>query len=199
MSEKDIVIKQGKTFSMPVRWESYPIVYKPITGITQAAPCIVTCASHLVPDGWRVAVVSVKGMKEINAKNSPLQDTDYVQATVVDPDKLELNTVNSSEYAAYTSGGYIRYNTPVDITGMKARMSIKDKVGGTLLMSLTTENNRISIDAVNKIILLHISAADTALITWKKGVYDLELVSADTVEVVEILKGAVSVEKESTT
>ena len=196
--DKDLTILQGKTFSLPIRWEVEPYVYKPITGISQAAPAIVDCTGHGVPDGWRVAVVSVKGMTQINAASNPPKDNEYVVATVVDADTLELNTVNSSGYKPYTSGGYVQYRTPKDLTDYSARMSIKDKVGGTELLSLTTANARIAIDEAGYSIELVLSEADTAAIDWKKAVYDLELVSPTGV-VSCLLRGNISVVYEVTT
>ena len=49
----DLSIIQGDTFSQIIRWETEPIVYSPITGITQAAPAVITATSHGVPNGWR--------------------------------------------------------------------------------------------------------------------------------------------------
>lgn len=194
---KDLAIHQGKTFVFPVKWETEPIVYKAITGITQAAPCVVSSIGHGVPDGWRVAIVSVKGMTQINAANTPPRDADYYVATVTGADALTLNEVNSSDFKAWTSGGYIQYNTPKDLAGHSARMLIKDKVGGTTLLELSDANHRIVLDNTTKTITLNISAADTEQITWKKGVYDLELIDGDVVTA--LLYGAVTVTKEVTT
>lgn len=195
---KNLTLLQGKTFSLALRWETGPIVYKPITGITQTAPARVTAPSHGIPNGWRVAIVSVKGMTQINAANTPPRPKDHYKATVVDSNTVEFNDINAAEFKAYQSGGYLQFNTPVSMAGMTARMSIKDKVGGTQLLSLTTENDRIALDDVAKTITLHIAAADTALITWKRGVYDLELVSADGT-VTGLLSGEVTVSQEVTT
>jgi hypothetical protein len=128
--KKDLTILQGRTFSYPLKWEIEPIVYKPITAITQAAPCVVTAVGHGLPDGWRVAIVSVKGMTQINASNPP-KDSEYVVAKKLTTDTIELNTVNAAEYKPYTSGGYVQYNTPQDLTSYVARMSIKDKISPT--------------------------------------------------------------------
>jgi hypothetical protein len=136
-------------------------------------------------------------MTQINASTPP-KDSEYVVATVLTADTLELNTVNAAEYKAYTSGGYVQYNTPQDLTGYIARMSIKDKVGGTELMSLTTTNLRILIDNATKTIKLDIDAADTAAITWKKGVYDLEMESPAGV-ITALMFGTVTVTNEVTT
>ena len=195
--KNDLTLLQGRTFNHTIKWEILPVVYKPITAITQAAPCVVTAVGHGVPDGWRVAIVSVKGMTQINASNPP-KDNEYVVAKKLTADTIELNTVNAAEYKAYTSGGYVQYNTPQDLTSYIARMSIKDKVGGTELMSLTTTNSRILIDNTTKTITLEIDADDTAAITFKKGVYDLELESPSGV-VTALMYGNVTVTNEVTT
>lgn len=195
--QEHLTILQGKTYEKVIQWQTEPIVYKPITGITQSAPAVVACVGHGVPDGWRVAIVSAKGMTQINAKNTPPKDSDYVIAKRLTDDTLELNTVNAADFKAYTSGGYVQYNTPQDLTGYIARMDIKDKIGGTVLLSLTTENLRILIDNTTKTIKLDIDADDTAAITWKRGVYDLELESPSGV-VTALMFGTVTVTNEVT-
>lgn len=194
----DLKIEQGKTFSLTVRWATLPFVYSAITAITKAAPAVITSPAHGVPDGWRVAVVSAGGMRRINAKNTPPRSSDYHRATVVDSSTVSLNDVNSTDYSAYTSGGYLQYKTPVDLAGFTARMSIKDDVGGTELLRLDTTNGRITLDNAAKTIALSISAADTAAITWLEGVYDLELVSGSGV-VSLVMSGSVAVDTEVTT
>lgn len=194
---KDLIIEQGKTFSQVLRWEAPPIIYAPITGITQTAPVRITAPLHDCPPGWRVAVVSVKGMSQINAQNSPPKASDYHSATVIDQNTVELNDVNAADFKAYVSGGYLQFNTPVDLTGYSARMSIKDKIGGTELMSLTSASE-IDVDAVGATITINITATVTASLGWKKGVYDLELISAVGV-VTALLAGTISVTREVTT
>jgi hypothetical protein len=136
-------------------------------------------------------------MTQINASN-PVKEKEAVYATVVDADHVELNTVNSSLYSAYLSGGYLQFNTPHSLTGYTARMSIRDEVGGTSLLSLTTENGGIVLDDVAKTITLNISAAATAELTFETGTYDLEMVSAGGV-VTALLAGTVTLEFENTT
>lgn len=197
-TKHDIVIQQGKTFNQVVRWESTPIVYKAISAITQAAPVQITATAHGVPAGWRVAVVSVKGMLQINAKNPTPRPSDYHPATVVSANAITLNDVNSADYTAYQSGGYLQYNTPVDMAGFTGRMTIKDKVGGTVLETLTTANGKIVLDNTAKTITILLDAVTTAAYPWTVGVYDLEMVSAGGV-VTAILSGRVTVAKEVTT
>lgn len=199
----DIEIKQGKTFSLVLRWEAEPIVYKAITAISFAngAPRL-TVPNHETLNEWRGAITRVKGPKQINAKNVPPRESDYVQATVIDADTIELNKVTpcdeqGNEWPAYVSGGFWQYNTPVDLAGYTARMSIKNRIGGTELLLLTTENGRIAIDNTAKTITFTISAADTAAIDWKKGVFEVEMVNGS--YVCPIYYGNVSVTQEVAT
>lgn len=206
---KDLEIQQGKTFSLVLRWETEPIVRKAITAIslTNGAPRL-TVTGHGTPNGWRGAVTRVKGMTQINAKSTPPRASDYLAATVIDANTIELNSVtpcddSGNEWSAYVSGGFWQYNTPVDLAGYTARMKIKDKVGGTVLASTEAGDSprnvlTIAIDNTAKTITLSIAATATDDFTWSKGVYDLEMVSGSGV-VTTILSGKVTVAKEVTT
>ena len=143
-------------------------------------------------------MVSAQGIVEINAVSNPPKDTDYRIGTVVDASTVELNAVNSSDYGLYTSGGYLQYNTPKDLAGYTARMTIRDKiVGGTELIHLVSPTD-IVVDNTTKTTTFTITATVTAGFTWTKGVYDLELVDPTGV-VTALLSGKVTVKKEITT
>lgn len=195
--DQNLIIQKGGTFSLVLRWEVEPLVHKPVSAVTRATPCVITATAHGVPDGWNVALVDATGMTELNAESMPPAGRDWHKATLVDADNVKLNDVSSAKYKVYVSGGALVYYTPQDLTGFLARLTVKDKVGGTVLMSLT-DSDGIDLDAVNFAITLTIDAADTALIDWKKGVYDLELESATGV-VTKLLEGRVSVQEEVTT
>lgn len=195
---QDLVIEQGKTFSRVLRWETAPVVYKPITAIAQAAPMVVTAAAHGIPPGWRAALLSVKGMVQANAANSPPRAADYHKATVVDPNTVSFNDINSLPYSPYISGGVLAYNTPAPLTGYTAAMSIKDKIGGTELLRLDTTTTRIVVDAVGMTITLTVDAVTTLGLLWAAGVYDLKLTSPGGV-VTELLAGNVTVAPAVTT
>lgn len=197
--KQNLTIRQGETFLRVIRWETPPFIYKPITAITKSAPVSITATAHGLKTGWRAVVVSVVGMDEINAHHTPPREHEFKQVTYIDDNTVQLNTVNTSEYDTYVSGGYLQFYTPVDLTSYTARMTIKNKVGGTTLMSLTSgaPDNRIALDNVNHTVTLTISAADTAAITWKTGVYDLEMVSPSNV-VTTIFSGNIVVTQEVT-
>lgn len=202
MKTEDLEIIRGDTFVFPVYWEDTDFVFKAISAVTNTAPVkITTAVAHTLKNRWRAAVVSVQGCKGINAEDpQKLRDSDFHEVTVVDTTNIELNKVNGAEFTAYVSGGYLQFYKPVDLTGFTARMSIKDKRGdaGVELLRLDTTNLGISIDVANNVITLNVSATATADIAWKRGVYDLELVSASGV-VTKIMSGSVSVAQEATT
>ena len=198
MAGKDFTILQGKTFSAPIRWEAPPIVYKEIASMSQTAPFVLTTVvPHELPDGWRCAIVGAKGMTELNAEANAVKDKDYHVATVTGPSAIQFNDVNASGFKPYASGGHLQYNTPIDLAGFTARMQVRDKIGGTILVELTTATNEIILNNTAKTILLVLSAEETAAFTWVKGVYDLELVSPAGV-VTQLLSGKISVSKEVT-
>ena len=203
---QDITIKQGKTFSRVLRWGTKPVVRKPITGISldSGAPRL-TVVGHGLKNGWPAYVSRVKGMVNINALNNPPKPSDYKESTVIDPDTIEFNEVtpvdaNGREWPAWTSGGFLEYNTPVDLSGYTARIKIKNKVGGTVLASNDPADGvlnviTVAIDDATKTITLTIAASATDDFAWTKGVYELEMVSASNV-VTDVMSGNVVVTKE---
>lgn len=197
MTTKNFTIVQGKTFNPVVRWNALPWIYVSITAITRAAPAVVTAPAHGMPDGWLAAIVSAKGMEEINAQNDPPKITEMHKGTVVNANTVQFNDINSSNYAAYTSGGYLQFYTPVDLTGAIARMKIKNKVGGTVAADLSTTNGKITVNNTTKVIQPVVSATESAALAKGSYVYDLEVEIAGVVR--EILRGSITVQSEITT
>ena len=189
-SKLNFKVYQGSTFSETLRWESATKVYVPITNITKTAPMVVIATDHGVPPNWRTKISGVQGMKEANT-------ADYVLVTGVTPNTLTYNSVNALNYTAYTSGGVLEYNQPVDLSQYTARMQIREKVSSaTVIKELTSSAGDIVIDNTVKTITLKISAVDTAQFTFKSAVYSLELVNADVV--VPFIYGNLTLEVEVT-
>lgn len=84
------------------------------------------------------------------------------------------------------------------LTGYTARMTIKDRYSGTSILSLTTENGRISITGASGIVTLTLTDIETAaLAATNNAIYDLELISgAGAVE--KLLKGNITIQSEVT-
>jgi hypothetical protein len=189
-------IIQGSTLSQPVRYGIEPLVYKPITAVVNLAPLRLTVPTHEMPPTWRTELLSLKGLVELNSTETG-KDSDYHVATVIGPDTVEFNEINAAKYGAYTANsGYLRYYTPAVLTGKKAFLYIWNKINGTLLLTLSSDNGDIDIDDVNFEMTINMSAQDTGALTWKKGVYVLKLEETLTGVVEEVVSGPVEVEIE---
>lgn len=202
VGQRDFEIIQGATFDPVIRWGSGEVVFKAITNITQAAPTVVTAPSHGLVENWPVSFTGVLGMTQINAKEDPPGASDIKHVKVVDTDTVEIKRLSSALFTAYKSGGYLRYNVPVDMAGFTARMYFrKNKKDAVPLMMLDTDGG-ITLNNTDKRIEIFISAVDTAAITWKRAYYDLEMVAGaldDTNAVVDrILEGVVTISPEAT-
>lgn len=197
----DLVIEQGKTFSRTIRWESTVLAWKAITAIGQVAPMLVTATGHGAPDGWKAAITNVLGMLNANAAHTPPWDSEFQPLTFVGANQVAFNGVSAAGFDPYVSGGYLVYYVPVSLATMTARMKIKDRLGGTTLVTLATppvSGSGFVIDDTAKTITLTITAVDTAAFTWTDGVYDLEMVDSSNAAVVAILSGNVTVIDEVT-
>ena len=197
--QHDIELRRGATFVLPVRWETTPWLYAAIASISLTAPVAITSAAHTIPDGWNVAVVDAKGLTQLNAKNNPPKASDMRRATVVSATQIQFNEISAAAFGKHQAGsGYLAWLTPHTLTGYTARMQIKDRVGGAVLLSLTTENGGITLNDAGKVIEITITAEQSEAFAWTSAVYDLELVSAAG-KVTPLLEGAASVSGEVTT
>jgi hypothetical protein len=162
-------IYQGGTFKQVLRWESATKEYIPITGIAKSAPVAITAPQHNIPPGWRVKVLNAGGMKEIN-------DDTYHQATVVTENLIELNDVVSLNYATYTTGGVLEYNSPINLSGYTARLTLVENVNSTIpLYEVTSAEGGVVLDNINRTITINIPANDTKDFTFSKAIYELSL------------------------
>lgn len=102
--------------------------------------------------------------------------------------------------------------SPLDLTSYTARMSVRKKVGGTEIISLTTVNGRITLGGAAGTIVLSITSADSANLApagytpiglepsvsvAPAYVYDLEIVSP-TAAVTRVCEGTFTVTPEVT-
>lgn len=192
----DLRIVKGYTFVRTFRPGALPYLYMPITGITQAAPARVHCVAHGIPDGWPVAIVSAKGMRQINAESNPPRGDDWKQASVADTDHIDLNAVNSANFSEYTSGGFVQLYTPTDLAGATASLTVWDKPDGTQLLQLTSPSGGMVLDNTTKAITATLSATAAAALTWLRGVYEAKLTLAGGV-VIPLSHGVAVVETEA--
>ena len=74
---------------------------KGITAATMANPCVLTVPGHGLTAGRTIHITSVGGMTELNDR--------MLTATVLTPDTISLDGVNSTAFGTYTSAGSIAY------------------------------------------------------------------------------------------
>jgi len=80
---------------------------------------------------------------------------------------------------------------PYDLTGWIGRMQVRPTVDSdTKSVDATTENDMIVLGGTSGTVSVHLPASETDKITYKKGVYDLELEAPDG-RVVRLLQGKV--------
>ncbi len=82
--------------------------------------------------------------------------------------------------------------TAINLTGYTARMQLRPRIGGPVLIELTTENGRIALGGSAGTIDLTIAAADTTTLPTSTVKYDLELISAGGL-VYRLIEGAVTI------
>lgn len=87
---------------------------------------------------------------------------------------------------------------PVPLTGYKARMQVRASVSApVVLLELTTENGLLVIEPAAGRVAIALDPVTTAAMTWKRGVYDIELVSP-TDSVARLVAGSITVSREVT-
>jgi hypothetical protein len=195
--QKNIRICQGKTYFKEFLWGVGPLIYKPIESIDRSAPLVMKVPNHDLIDDWPFYITHVQGMRDIN--DNPDTPINPRFARVIDADTLELNSVVSLDFGQHTPNtGVIRYATYPNFSGMEARMQIRNRVGGTVLLSLTSQpDGGIVLDNLNKKIVIEVGADVTEGFGWKRGVYDLEIEDISG-RVYGIAYGSVSLFKEVT-
>ncbi len=162
-------IIQGATLRDTLRIMQPLFVYRPITQIEATAPVRLK-VDHDLPGDWLVWIQGVQQMPELN--KAPRQQLPH-RATVVDDETLSINML--SAITRTPSGGQLIYQPPVDLTGAKARMQVRDAPGGAVLLELSSDSGGGLVIQATGTILREVSAPDTAALTWTKGVYDLEV------------------------
>lgn len=204
MTPKNLFLVAGHTYKEVIRWETEPIVRKPISGIsTMTGAPRIALIGHGIPDGWRVAITGCKGMTEINADDQERPgNADYRTATVIDNDTIELNELSAGGYRPWTSGGFVQWNSPATLAGFSARLRVKNRPDGALFASNLVADSplntlSVDIDTTRHTIVITFSSMATASLAGKYGVYDLELVSGDDPPVVtQLVAGRIRVERE---
>ena len=190
IERRDFVVALGETFRPVIRWATPELVSTAISAISQTAPVVVTAVGHGTPAGWPVAVVSARGMLQINAPRFPPRAGDWHAATVMTADTVKLNDVNSADFSAYTSGGFLVRQKPVSLTGVTVRLVIRDAPLNGAILATLTEVVGITVDQTAFTISPRL---ETAALSWTVGYYDLEVTDPSTT-ITQVLTGTITIQ-----
>ena len=170
--------RRGSSVEIPIRIESDVWEYADIQTIDNGSPVKITAASHGIKDQWRVAVQNAKVLTDLNAENNPPKDSELRIATVVDANSVEFNSINASGMKTHTANtGQLAYYKPLDLSSYtSARMDIKQKVGGAILVTLNTTDTTLEIDSVSCAIWMFPSIEQTLLLPAGEYVFDVEMI-----------------------
>lgn len=175
LQKLNITIRRGATNVIPIRIESETWKYASITAVAQTAPLRITAPTHGIPDNWRAGIMNLSLAGDFAAQNNPPKDAELRPVTVIDADTVEFNAINGAAFRAYVSGGQLAYREPLDLTPYNgARMDVKDKVGGTTLVSFELGLG-ITLETLTPALLLEPTIEQSMLLAAKTYVFDIEL------------------------
>jgi hypothetical protein len=187
----DLRILQGAKFSRRFSWHGNGTILREIESITPGAPTVITVTGHGLSSLTKTPVF-ISGVK-----GAPGLNTDSCAATAATYLTDDTFSVNVSTVGKRPTQGVVEYYSNTDLTNYTARMQIRSSIDSEdVIIELTTENGRISLDADGGIALF-IADTDTAALDFTNAVYDLELIppggGAD-----RILEGRVTLSPEVT-
>ena len=181
-----VSVRKGADADIALRLETSILKFSAISSMTQSAPLRVTSTGHGLLDQWHAAIVDAQGMTELNAvESNAIRDSEFHQISVVDANTVAFNGISSAGFRPYTSGGYLAYYAPLDLSGYtSARMDIKRRVGGDVELALNTANGTLQIDAATHSIWIRLDDTHLDALPAREYVFDIELVSATTVDAI---------------
>lgn len=174
MTQEILTLNQGATFRKG--WTLYEgdDVVKSIASITLGYPTVLTVTSHGLPDGViPVAIVNVSKLE-----TSSVEPDDRIVAKKIDSNTLSIN-VDSSDYSAYVSGGYLVYTPPKDLTGYTAQAQARKKISSTTPYFTLTDTDGITLGGIEGTVDVEISDERTALVPDKTCYMQVELIAPD--------------------
>lgn len=188
---QDFCVQTGTTWHPTVRWGTGVLTCRPVQALTQGAPISITANNHGLPNGWPAALSGVQGMTQANAENYPPEGDDLHTGYVVDTNTVQFNDVDSSNFSAYTTGGYLVYDTPQNMAGFSLSLGIyADAAYSMLLTTLTSAGAQITVDNTLKTIT---PLLQTAGLTWSTGYYRLDATDGGGI-VTELMRGVINIE-----
>ncbi len=201
MANLRLSVRKGASADIPILVETDTLSFSAISGMEKVAPLRVTSTGHGIIDGWRAAVVDAKGMTELNAADSSsVRDSELHRVTVVDANTIEFDGISAANFKTYTGSGYLAFYAPKDLSDYTAaRMDLKTRAGGEVVLALSTTDGTLEIDAAASAV--YVRLPDDALdeVPARDYVFDVELIRPDGVDAICAATSTISVLPEITT
>ncbi len=170
-----MIVRKGASFVLTLRPATSEQRYVPISSITMGeAGTRLVATGHGLKAGWHFRVSRCEGLTRLNTVDeiSP-QPSDWFQATVIDVDTVDINSVNTTGDAPYDGGGVLQYGIPMDLTGCSVRAQIrKTERSAEILLDLAAY---IDIDAVDCKVNFDVPGSETTLLPGSSGVLGIEI------------------------
>jgi len=182
-----LAVRKGASANIPLRIETGTLSFAAISAMAKSAPLRVTAPGHNLPDGWYVAIVDAKGTTELNAADSnSIRDSEFHRVTWIDADTVDFDGISAANFRTYTSGGYLAFYAPMSLASYtSARMDIKTRVGGEVILALNTTGGTLEIDAATSTVWIRLDDTSLDSVAARRDyVFDLELVSASAVDAI---------------
>lgn len=186
LTKLKLSVRKGSSVNLPLRLETGTLSFAAISAMAKSAPLRVTAPGHNLPDGWYVAIVDAKGMTELNASDSnSIRDSEFHRVTWIDADTVDFDGISAANFRTYTSGGYLAFYAPMSLASYtSARMDIKTRVGGDVILALNTTGGTLEIDAATSTVWIRLDDTSLDAVAARGYVFDLELVSASAVDAI---------------
>lgn len=194
-------VRKGASTDLPLRIETGTMSFAAISAMANSAPLRVTATDHNIPDGWYVAIVDAQGMNELNAADSnDISDSEFHRITWVDANAVDFDGISSAGFKSYTSGGYLAFYAPMSLTSYtSARMDIKTRVGGDVILALNTTDGTLEIEDATSTVWIRLEDDALDAVAARDYVFDIELVSATAVDAICSAESVLTVQPEVTT
>lgn len=194
-------VRKGASADIPLRLETGTLSFAAISAMAKSAPLRVTATGHNIPDGWYVAIVDAKGMVELNAEDSnAIRDSEFHRVTWIGADTVDFDGISSANFKTYTSGGYLAFYAPMGLASYtSARMDVKTRVGGDVILALNTTGATLEIDAATSTVWIRLEDDSLDAVPARDYVFDIELVHATAVDAICSAESVLTVQPEVTT
>jgi hypothetical protein len=167
-------IDQGGSFTTTFNWYGGGMFMAPIEEVIVGYPSVIKVTAHGLPQVSDTPVIlsGIDGADILNSKEHTIEEAHYKDA---DHFSMPVSTVKD---IWVIGSGECTYHMPIeDLADYTAKMHIREKWHSTdFIHELTTENDGITLTSEDASILLVIDAADTALFTFNKAHYDIDLI-----------------------